>query len=902
MLGRAAAVFALTFLVDLVPGQELVLKPPKEVFSAPVGSSMVISCFISDVDGEASSSYKLHWIDHNNLEVTTKTGRVYIEDEGQGLKKLYVTSIKETDAGLYQCRSRIAGNWKQKPIQLIVFKDITFDDAPFVQTPAINTNALILCKVSGIPMPLVSWRRDNTKFHYGEKFIKEADGLRINEITESDNGNYTCRAEVETDGRYSERKIEVIVHIPPKITYGLTVKEGVEGTDLAMSCKASGLPSPLYEFFKDNQTEPVASSDRIHIENLTGNIYFSPLVKLDEGRYTCRVSNGAGNDTTVGELRVLVPPSIETLKEVWVSEGETAIIECRSFGDPLPDMTFQWADHHTLQKDSNRVIVTNPAGGYLVVSVSNVEPSDAGNFSCQARSSVGSDERTGTLKVLYQPRFFDNQSSVEYIWAGKRQNMSCGVSAVPEPKIEWLRGGFPITNNDTYHVYDLGGISFLQIQVREIDQGWIYGPYVCRATNRLGEVDKSIDLIRASIPDAPASVELVEVYPTAVFLRAVPPEENGGMNVYGYRVEYEDRVNDFSLDDDIIVDSLKPSTTYIFKVRARNEVGIGLGFDRKVATAAIRQPYPTEITSEPVGKDAYEYIITWKAPINSGLPILSYKFSYRKVLVERGSFNISQPLEDWIIEPTDEDIPLNYYQLRDLQPESHYELEIRTQNSMGWSQSNKQFVFLTAKDLFATTSTSTIATTTLTLTSSSSSSQPPQNASLSLSDTFTASAVVPETAVDDVRPRPNIVGTTTPAGTDTGETGSMHAADVTVPVVVVVIIICLLFLAIVDISCYFMNSCGLTMFICVHICGREPRKYRPKGIEEGERSVIRCCADKKPLSDDALQQMEPLATSHSGDSDYKALAQSHRSDERIGSAPDARVRLKNLSETDGTEC
>lgn len=44
------------------------------------------------------------------------------------------------------------------------------------------------------------------------------------------------------------------------------------------------------------------------------------------------------------------------------------------------------------------------------------------------------------------------------------------------------------------------------------------------------------------------------------------------------------------------------------------------------------QPYPTEITSEPVGKDAYEYIITWKAPINSGLPILSYKFSYRKVI------------------------------------------------------------------------------------------------------------------------------------------------------------------------------------------------------------------------------------------------------------------------------
>lgn len=54
------------------------------------------------------------------------------------------------------------------------------------------------------------------KFHefiyLGERFIKEADGLRIYGIKESDNGNYTCRAEIGTDGRYDERKIEVTVH------------------------------------------------------------------------------------------------------------------------------------------------------------------------------------------------------------------------------------------------------------------------------------------------------------------------------------------------------------------------------------------------------------------------------------------------------------------------------------------------------------------------------------------------------------------------------------------------------------------------------------------------------------------------------------------------------------------
>lgn len=42
-------------------------------------------------------------------------------------------------------------------------------------------------------------------------------------------------------------------------------------------------------------------------------------------------------------------------------------------------------------------------------------------------------------------------------------------------------------------------------------------------------------------------MELVETYPSAVFLRAVAPEEDGGMNVLGYRVEYDGGINDFLL-------------------------------------------------------------------------------------------------------------------------------------------------------------------------------------------------------------------------------------------------------------------------------------------------------------------------------------------------------------------
>jgi len=39
-----------------------------------------------------------------------------------------------------------------------------------------------------------------------------ADGLQVSGVIATDEGGYTCRAEVEADGRYDERRIHVEVH------------------------------------------------------------------------------------------------------------------------------------------------------------------------------------------------------------------------------------------------------------------------------------------------------------------------------------------------------------------------------------------------------------------------------------------------------------------------------------------------------------------------------------------------------------------------------------------------------------------------------------------------------------------------------------------------------------------
>ena len=50
---------------------EILIKPAGFSFTKPVGSSIVITCAISDDTNRAS----VRWFDKNNLEVTARSGR-----------------------------------------------------------------------------------------------------------------------------------------------------------------------------------------------------------------------------------------------------------------------------------------------------------------------------------------------------------------------------------------------------------------------------------------------------------------------------------------------------------------------------------------------------------------------------------------------------------------------------------------------------------------------------------------------------------------------------------------------------------------------------------------------------------------------------------------------------------
>lgn len=93
-----------------------------------------------------------------------------------------------------------------------VLDDITWVDAPTEQYPIAGTSYKVRCKVKANPAPLVDWYREDLRIVDGNGFVKDIDGLLIQNVTAEDDGIYKCRAIVLDTGNIKDRDIRVEVN------------------------------------------------------------------------------------------------------------------------------------------------------------------------------------------------------------------------------------------------------------------------------------------------------------------------------------------------------------------------------------------------------------------------------------------------------------------------------------------------------------------------------------------------------------------------------------------------------------------------------------------------------------------------------------------------------------------
>lgn len=247
----------------------------------------------------------------------------------------------------------------------------------------------------------------------------------------------------------------------------------------------------------------------------------------------------------------------------------------------------------------------------------------------KAGQSLPSDpSAAATAKAMFQAPMFDmNITGKEFrVHVGEPLDITIPYTASPKPDLNWIKNGQTLSNVET----DDSKTRLYIKESRRSDSG----ECTINASNSHGTMQATIKI---SVLDRPGPPEGPLAYPEtsrhSVTLKWRPPEDDGGSEVTGYSIEYQEadtpnwiRVFEAVGGTTYTVRGLDHGKQYRFRVRAQNVVGLS---EPLVGVPVVAKDFfdPPGPPSTPViqGYSRNQINLSWHPPRNDGgSPILKY--------------------------------------------------------------------------------------------------------------------------------------------------------------------------------------------------------------------------------------------------------------------------------------
>ncbi|XP_036399807.1 LOW QUALITY PROTEIN: immunoglobulin superfamily DCC subclass member 4 [Megalops cyprinoides] len=504
------------------------------------------------------------------------------------------------------------------------------------------------CHVDGLPMPSITWEKDQVPVPTQTRFISLPNGaLQILGVQEEDAGTYRCVASNSARKRFSQdatltvttgqRPVpgEVVIVAPPRNT---TV---ISGRPAVMECMAQGQPKPLVSWSRLDG-KPIATD----VVVLATNLLIPDTRRHHGGVYVCRANKPKTREFVIAtaELRVLAPPVIlQPPETVSLSRGNTARFVCNSSGEPPPAL--RWLKNGEPVLSNGRVKTQSPG----VLLINQLGPDDAGYYQCIAANSLGTACATAKLSVIVReglpsaPRRLSAQpySSTSALLTWERPELNSdqiiGFSvhyqrAAGSDNMEYQ---FAVNNDTTeYHVKELQPHTAYTFYVVA------YSPMGASRPSQPVTVEMLED-----VPSAPPQLSLFSTSSTDIRVMWLPlSSQHSRGAITRYRVDYcalehEDNVTSVEVagnETQVTLRGLRPNQLY----RVRMAAGTRAGFGTPSEWTLHRTPdhinhtmvlfAPTELK---VRAKMHSLLVTWQPPPNH-TQISGYKLFCREAELE----------------------------------------------------------------------------------------------------------------------------------------------------------------------------------------------------------------------------------------------------------------------------
>ncbi|XP_056588009.1 neural cell adhesion molecule 1a isoform X4 [Triplophysa dalaica] len=743
--------------------------------------------FLCEVVGDAK---EIDWFAPNGEKLLPGRPDISISNSDESSSTLTIYNANVDHAGMYKCVAKSGDKESQGTVIVKIFQKLTFQNVPSPQEFNEGDDADIICDVISSPPPTVIWKYKFKKIQpeTDVRFkVLSNNHLQIRGIKKTDEGNYTCEGRIMARGEIDLRVITVIVNVLPSIRTRYTELNATAdiGQAVTLACHADGYPEPNVTWARGNIV--LESNEKYSLNEDGSELTIKDVKKVDEGDYQCIARNKAGERSKEVSLSVFVQPKITFLENLTASELEERItLTCEATGDPTPNIVWSFGrrifTENEQSLDGNVVVRSDARVSSLTLKY--VQFTDAGQYLCTARNSIGQDIQSMYLEVRYAPKI--QGPAAVFTWEGNPANITCEALAHPSASVSWFRDGqlLPSANTTYVKIYNTPTSSFLEVTPESQSD---FGSYNCTATNVIGTESKEFILIQADVPSAP-SIDRVEPYSSTAVVEYDEPAANGGVPILKYKAEWRIAGQDwtdreFDVGDGlnlINLVGLKPETVYEVKVSAINGKGEGESSPPETfKTQPVREPNPPKLEATPQspGNEMKIYLIKQD---DGGSPIKHYLVRYKPKLRQhwKPEFRLPNGSE--------------YVVLRDLEWNTDYDISVVAENLRGKSE--------------------------------------PRILSFKTSPEPTA---IPEIS----------------SGLGTGA------------IVGILIVVFILLLFGVDVTCYFLNKCGLLMCIAINFCGKSGPSAKGKDVEGGQAAFSKD-ESKEPIVE--VRTEEERTPNHEG--------------------------------------
>ncbi|XP_018540094.1 neuronal cell adhesion molecule isoform X10 [Lates calcarifer] len=492
------------------------------------------------------------------------------------------------------------------------------------------------CIAGGLPTPEISWTKVSGDLPAKRtSFLHYQKTLRIVNVSESDAGDYRCTARNRLGSVH--HTIRVAVKAAPYWISGpsrnLVLAPGENGV---LTCRASGTPKPSITWAMNGipiENSPNDVSRKVEDDT----IIFTDVQIGSSAVYQCNVSNDYGYLLSNAFVNVLSePPRVLTPanKVYQVIKNHPALIDCASFGSPIPKITW-FKDSRSSTLDGEPYIKHD--NGTLEIHIAQAEHS--GKYTCVARNILGIYENHIYLEVKEPTRIL-KQPEYKVVQRGKSVVFECKVKHDPSliPTMTWLKDDGELPDDERL-IVDSDSLTINDVTENDA------GVYTCIMNTTLDHDSASAELTVVEKPDPPTDLELTDKKKRSVQLTWTPGDEHNSP-IKKFLIQYEDSLHNRGHWHNLTEVpgtkttahlKLSPYVHYTFRVLALNAMGFSRpSFPSKVYKTEAAAPDENPTGVQGFGTEHDNLVISWKplSGLQSNGPGLHYRVMWRQKAVD----------------------------------------------------------------------------------------------------------------------------------------------------------------------------------------------------------------------------------------------------------------------------